>query len=99
MDEQKNIVSNGSNSYLDLILLAMTLVFKDVSQVSLKQAEVINLLHTAATELKKNPDLKINAFKGNPDSNLKIGKTATLLDLYAEHAAEYNYNQSFIELA
>ena len=99
MDEQKNIVSSGSNSYLDLILLAMTLVFKDVSQVSLKQAEVINLLHTAATELKKNPDLKINAFKGNPDSNLKIGKTATLLDLYAEHAAEYNYNQSFIELA
>ena len=62
MAEQKNIVSNESNSYLDLILLAMTLVFKDVSQVSLKQAEVINLLHTAATELKNNPDLKINAF-------------------------------------
>ena len=99
MAEQNNIVINESSPYSDLILLAMTLVFKDVSQVSLKQAEVINLLHAAATVLKNKPELKTNAFEGDPESCLKVGKTATLLDLYAEHAAEYNYNQSFIDSA
>lgn len=101
MAEQNNIVINESSLYSDLVLLAMTLVFKDVSQVSLKQAEVINLLHAAATELGNNPDLKINAFKGDeqpvePPLQRATKSTTTLLDLFAEHAAEYNYRQSFI---
>jgi hypothetical protein len=82
----------------DIILLATTIVYKDVSRTSLKQSGVIKLLHFAAAELKKNPKLKINFKKENSEASSKTRtSTATLLDLYAEHAAEYNYTKSFIK--
>lgn len=111
--------------YSDLVMLAMIIIYKEVSHVSLKQTAVIKLLKLAAAELKtfidkkfhdgkhtmvcssyvyqcfldaskNNPDLKINIKNGDLDPNLKAAKrTATLLDLYAEHAAEYNYAQHF----
>ena len=111
--------------YSNLVLLAMILIYKDVSHVSLKQAAIIKLLKLAAAELKtlidekyhdgkhtmvcssyvyqcyldaskNNPDLKIDIKNGDVDANLRAGKrTATLLDLYAEHAAEYNFNKTF----
>ena len=111
--------------YSDLVLLAMIIIYKDVSHVSLKQAAVINLLKLAAAEIKKlldeklhdgkhtmvcssfvyqcyldasqnNPDLKINIKNGDVDPVLKVGKrTVTLLDLYAEHIAEYSGTRSF----
>ena len=109
--------------YSDLVLLAMILIYKDVSDVSLKQAAIIKLLKAVTAELKKfidekfhdgkhtmvcssyvyqcyldasknNPDLKINIKNGDADfdPNYKAKRSATLLDLYAEHAAEYLYN-------
>lgn len=109
--------------YLDLVLIAMIVVYKDVTHVSLKQTGVINLLKFASAELKKFKDEKLqggkhsmisssfvyqcyhDASRNNPDlkidikgdlSNEKGGKrTATLLDLYAQHAAEYNCTRSF----
>lgn len=109
--------------YLDLVLIAMIVVYKDVSHVSLKQTGVINLLKFASAELKKFKDEKLqgskhsiispsfvyqcyhDASRNNPDLKINVksdlsnengGKrTATLLDLYAEHAAEYNCTRSF----
>lgn len=95
MDQQRNIVAQGSCPYSDLVSLAMILVFKDVSHVSLKQAEVISLLLTAAAELKSNPNLKIDIPNSDQTHNITSNKATTLLDLYAEHAAEYNCTKSF----
>lgn len=95
MAQRNNIAAEGASPSLDLVSLAMILVFKDVSHVSLKQAEVISLLLTAATELKNNPNLKIDIPSSDAASNITAGKTTTLLDLYAEHAAEYNCTKSF----
>lgn len=93
MAEQNDIATQKA----DLVSLAMILVYKDVSHVSLKQAEVINLLRAAAAELKDIPDFKFAFAHSNAQPNTKPAKsTATLLDLFAEHAAEYNYSQSFI---
>ena len=107
--------------YSDLVLLAMILIYKDVSHVNLKQAVVIKLLQVVAAELKTlidekfhdgkhtmvcssfvyqcfldaskdNPDLKLNIENGDAQATLKAKRSATLFDLYAEHAAEYNYN-------
>ena len=111
--------------YSDLVLLAMILIYKDVSDVSLKQAAVIKFLKVVTAELKKiindkfhdgkhtmvcssfvyqcyldasqnNPDLKIDIKYGDADydPNYKAKRSATLFDLYAEHATEYNYKTS-----
>lgn len=93
MAEQNDIVIQRA----DLISLAMILVYKDVSHVSLKRLEVINLLRTAAAELKNIPIFKFKFVQNSKQHNPKFPKsTATLLDLFAEHAAEYNYSHSFI---
>ena len=45
-----------------------------------------------SSEFARYDDIK----NGDVDANLRAGKrTATLLDLYAEHAAEYNFNKTF----
>jgi len=80
----------------DIILLATTIVYKDVSRTSLKQPGVIKLLYLAAAELKKNPVLNIKFKKETSKKNLRTRNgVTTLLDLYAGHAAEYNYTHSF----
>lgn len=113
--------------YSDLVLLAMIIIFKDVSNVALTYPNVIKLLQVVAAELKTlidekfhdgkhtmvcssfvyqcfldaskdNPDLKLNIENGDAQVPLKAKRSATLFDLYAEHAAEYNYHtQSFAE--
>jgi hypothetical protein len=106
--------------YSDLVLLAMILIYKDVSDVNLQQAVVIKLLKLVTAEIKKiiddkfhdgkytmvcssfvyqcyldaskdNPDLKLIIENGDVQANLKKKRSATLFDLYAEHAAEYNF--------
>lgn len=78
--------------YSGLVFLAMVLIYKDVSGINLRQASVIKLLRAAASEL------KATRLNGKPkDSNLpqnSSNRSATLLDLYAEHAAEYNFKTS-----
>jgi len=102
------VVQNPSYPYSDIVTLAMTLVYKDVSCISLKQAAVIKFLKAVATELENGTGKKQtntptinwalfenshpNVFQSNQDP--KIQRSATLLDLYAEHAAEYNFNTS-----
>lgn len=78
--------------YSGLVFLAMVLIYKDVSGINLRQATVIKLLRAAASELKAT---RING--KSKDSNLpqnSSNRSATLLDLYAEHAAEYNFKTS-----
>lgn len=78
--------------YSGLVFLAMVLIYKDVSGINLRQATVIKLLKVAASELKatklKNK-LKVAVLPQNSSN-----RSATLLDLYAEHAAEYNFKTS-----
>ena len=107
--------------YSDLVLLAMIIVFKDVSHCSLNSAYVIKLLQVAAAEIKTiidnkyhdgkhtmvcssyvyqcfldasatNKDLKINIENGDVQPAKKQKRSATLFDLYVEHAAEYSVN-------
>lgn len=106
--------------YNDLVLLAMILIYKNVSQNNLKQTNVIHFLRFIAAKLKTAIDKKmhkgthsmvsssfvyqcfLDASQSNPDLKLKVEnsdiqpikakRSATLLDLYAEHAEEYNYN-------
>lgn len=86
-------------SYSDLVQMAMTLIYKDVSHVSFKQEAIIKLLKLATAELNASSDgngFKIDIKTGAAPANQNSGRTATLLDLYAEHAAEYGFNKSFI---
>ena len=95
--------------YSDLVQMATTLIYKDVSHVSLKQEAIIKLLKLATAELiapnaenglndatSLKSELKIDLKIGDASVNQNTGRTATLLDLYAEHAAEYGFNKSFI---
>ena len=106
--------------YSDLVLLGMILVYKNVSEVSLRQAVVIKLLRVITAELKSlidekyrdgqrtmvcssfvyqcfldasknNPDLKLQIKDADLQPNFKATRSATLLDLYAEHAKEYHF--------
>ena len=126
IDIARNYTQQGlAYPYSNLVLLAMILIYKDVSHVSLKQAAIIKFLKLAAAELKtlideknnngkhtmesssfvyqcfldaskNNPDLKIDIKNGDISGNPgKCKRTATLLDLFAEHAAEYGFNKSF----
>ena len=78
--------------YSGLVFLAMVLIYKDVSGINLRQATVIKLLKAAASELKATKlksKLKVAVLPQNSSN-----RSATLLDLYAEHAAEYNFKTS-----
>ena len=78
--------------YSGLVFLAMVLIYKDVSGINLRQASVIKLLRAAASELKATKlksKLKVAVLPQNSSN-----RSATLLDLYAEHAAEYNFKTS-----
>ena len=78
--------------YSGLVFLAMVLIYKDVSGINLRQAIVIKLLKAAASELKATKlksKLKVAVLPQNSPN-----RSATLLDLYAEHAAEYNFKTS-----
>ncbi len=78
--------------YSGLVFLAMVLIYKDVSGINLRQASVIKLLKAAASELKATKlksKLKVAVLPQNSSN-----RSATLLDLYAEHAAEYNFKTS-----
>jgi major membrane immunogen (membrane-anchored lipoprotein) len=124
LDIARNYVSQDlPYPYSDLVLLAMILIYKDVSDVNLKQAVIIKLLKLVTAELKtfidekyrdgkhtmvcssfvyqcyldaskNNPDLKIDIKNGDTDfvPNHQVKRSVTLLDLYADHAAEYHYN-------
>ena len=78
--------------YSGLVFLAMVLIYKDVSGINLRQATVIKLLKAAASELKATK-LKSKLKDSNLPQN-SSNRSATLLDLYAEHAAEYNFKTS-----
>ena len=78
--------------YSGLVFLAMVLIYKDVSGINLRQATVIKLLKAAASELKATKlksKLKVAVLPQNSSN-----RSATLLDHYAEHAAEYNFKTS-----
>ena len=78
--------------YSGLVFLAMVLIYKDVSGINLRQATVIKLLKAAASELKATKlksKLKVAVLPQNSPK-----RSVTLLDLYAEHAAEYNFKTS-----
>ena len=78
--------------YSGLVFLAMVLIYKDVSGINLRQETVIKLLKAAASELKATKlksKLKVAVLPQNSPK-----RSATLLDLYAEHAAEYNFKTS-----
>ena len=78
--------------YSGLVFLAMVLIYKDVSGINLRQATVIKLLKAAASELKATKlksKLKVAVLPQNSSN-----RSVTLLDLYAEHAAEYNFKTS-----
>ena len=79
--------------YSGLVFLAMVLIYKDVSGINLRQATVIKLLKAAASELKATKlksKLKVAVLPQNSPK-----RSVTLLDLYAEHAAEYNFKTSY----
>lgn len=109
--------------YSDLLLLAMILVYKDISGVSIKQHVIIGILKIVSAEIKKLIDEKVHEGKhtmvcssfvyqcyldaSKKDGRLKIAldnadirgirqanNVKTLFDLYAEHAAEYNFNEN-----
>lgn len=114
--------------FTDLALLAMILIYKDVSDAGIMQELIILLLEGITAKLKealdkilhdgkhamvcssfvyqcyldaskKNKDLKI---KLNKDADLRLLKARpsnTLLDLYAEHAAEHKYNTKCIQIS
>ena len=78
--------------YSGLVFLAMVLIYKDVSGINLRQASVIKLLKAAAAELKAT---RLNSTPKEADlPQNSTNRSATLLDLYAEHAAEYNFKTS-----
>ena len=107
--------------FSDLVLLAMILIFKDCSHVSIKQRVIIGILKIVAAEIKKLIDEKKHKGKhtmvcssfvyqcykdaAEKDDRLKIklhnsdinvlksaNQAPTLFDLYAEHAAEYDFD-------
>ena len=107
--------------FSDLALLAMILVFKDCSHVSIKQRVIIGILKIVAAEIKKLIDQKKHkgkhtmvcssfvyqcyqdASKDAPRLKIKLhnsdinvlnraNQAPTLFDLYAEHAAEYDFD-------
>ena len=78
--------------YSGLVFLAMVLIYKDVSGINLRQATVIKLLKAAASELKATKLKSKHKVAVLPQNS--SNRSATLLDLYAEHAAEYNFKTS-----
>ena len=110
-----------SYPYMDLVFLAMILLYKDHSKSGFEQSAIIGLLRILSAELKKLLDEKVrhnytmvcssyvyqcylDASKKNSDFKLQLSRDAdlranrnsnrainTLLELYAEHAAEYDY--------
>ncbi|MBR4784124.1 MAG: hypothetical protein IK012_02585 [Fibrobacter sp.] len=109
--------------YSDLVLLAMILIFKDISHVNIKQHVIIGILKIVAAEIKKLIDEKkhkgehtmvcssfvyqcyLDASKNNKDLKIKLSNSdmhvlkcanqaQTLFNLYAEHAAENNFETS-----
>lgn len=111
--------------YSNLVLLAMILIYKDVSKFNLQQVIVIKLLRLITAELKKliddkfhdgkytmvcssfvyqcyldaseaekNPDLKLIVKNSDTQPGANAKRSATLFDLYVEHATEYNFKTS-----
>ena len=125
LDAAHFYVSEGLKyPYTDLVLLALILIYKDITASGIKQALIVAMLEVLAAKIKKLIDDKfhdgdhtmvcssfvyqcyLDASKNNKDLEIQLNRDAdlrpglrqagvkrsnTLFDLYAEHAAEYNY--------
>lgn len=126
LDAAHFYVSEGLKyPYTDLVLLALILIYKDITASGIKQALIVAMLEVLAAKIKKLINDKfhdgdhtmvcssfvyqcyLDASKNNKNLEIQLNRDAdlrpglrqagvkrsnTLFDLYAEHAAEYNYN-------